>query len=600
MDDTPFPILSMDALPEVASAPTALSATVQELAATLPAALRDALALSVELSSQVINNLVGRALLSLDRQSTANKDDAQRALLDASAFEMEKERSLWVQQYPALLRIACAHPNAAARAAAAQIDLRICATDLQQLDAAVKMAGAKRNPLAASAHVQAISELVSRSQTHPALRQVWADQLLAALGSQLAWVSLQLLATVKTPDRRETPALACEPGFDAWASAAYGLAGDVSSDQAQADAADVQFTPEMRQLASEARRTVERLRKALGEPDTQPGQLSEQALSDMDRMLRDLDEAERMMVLMQERGLQLPDEDDPDVPSIVNPTAAQHHAEQIAQMIKSYQNTTSASLARVPHPLREAIGLLQEPLQMLAVLDANLLSNGNHAVRALLDGMTQRSLQFATEMSEGFDAFIKPVHQVIEALAAQLQPTERMYAQGLASLQALWLRQDAEKQTVLHRKAQEQAMLEQRKQLAGRLAFELVSRKDAGDAPVQIKQLLMGAWAQVLARAQLYPQYPQDQAYFAQATAALLWSVSQRRAGVRKTQLQALLPSLQAALQEGLASIDQPPIQIEEVMKDVAKLHADVLAATVPAEQGSPAGDDAPAMPRRT
>jgi hypothetical protein len=596
MDDTPFPILSADAMPAAVSAASTLPPAAP--AGALPVVLRDALALSLELSTQVINNLVGRALLSLDRQSTANKDDQQKALLDASALELDKQRSRWLQQYPALLRVACAHPSAAARTAAAQADLRICAADLQQIDELVNAAGGKRNPLAAKSHVQALMELLSRTQAHPALRQVWAEQLQAALGSQLAWVSLQLIATLKNPSSREMPLAALDPEFQVWAASAYGLAGEVA-DEDDADHGDVEFTPEMRKLASEARRTVLRLRKALGESDTQPGQLDTSKLSLMDRMLRDLDEAERMMVVMQERGLQLPDDEEEGVAAQVTPQAAQNYAQQISELIKGYQNTTSPSLARVPPPLREALEVLQSPLEKLAVLDASLLSNGNHAARALLEGMTQRSLQFSTEMSEGFPAFMGPVNQVIAALSSQSQPTARMFAQALSSLQALWMRQDAEKQAIVERKAQEQAMLEQRKQLAGRLAFELVSRKDAGDAPVQIKQLLMGTWAQVLARAQLYPQYPQDQARFAQVTKALLWSVSSRRAGVRKTQLQNLLPSLQAALQEGLASVDQHPMQIEEVMKDLAKLHADVLAANIPADQGTPSGDDAPAIPPR-
>jgi hypothetical protein len=598
MDDTPFPILSADAMPTAAIAASTLppAATARQLSV----ALRDALALSMELSTQVINNLVGRALLSLDRQSTANKDEQQKALLDASALELDKQRGRWLQQYPALLRVACAHPSAAARAAAAKADLRICAADLQLIDELVKAAGGKRNPLAAKSHVQALMELLSRTQAHPALRQVWAEQLQAALGSQLAWVNLQLIATLKNPSSRETPLAALDADFQVWAASAYGLAGDVP-DEDDVDHSDVEFTPEMRKLASEARRTVLRLRKALDESDTQPDQLDTSKLSPMDRMLRDLDEAERMMVLMQERGLQLPDEGDDDESAVakVNPLAAQNFAQQISELIKGYQSTTSPSLARVPPPLREALGILQSPLEKLAVLDASLLSNGNHAARALLEGMTQRSLQFSTEMSEGFPAFMGPVNQVIAALSSQSQPTARMFAQALSSLQALWTRQDAEKQQALQRKEHELAMVERRKQLAGRLAFELVGRQDAGDAPVQIKKLLMGTWAQVLARAQLYPQYPQDQAYFAQATSALLWSVSPCRAGVRKNQLQAMLPGLQAALQAGLASIDQHPTQIEEAMNDLAKLHTDVLAADVPANQGSPAGDNAPVIPER-
>ena len=123
------------------------------------------------------------------------------------------------------------------------------------------------------------------------------------------------------------------------------------------------------------------------------------------------------------------------------------------------------------------------------------------------------------------------------------------------------------------------AQLEVRKQLASRLAFELVSRRDASDAPVPVKQFLMGPWAQVLARAQLHPQHPQDAQRYEYAAALLLWSVSMRRASSHKARLAELSPDLNQALRVGLASVEYPQGNIDAFMQELKKLHEAVMAS---------------------
>jgi Protein of unknown function (DUF1631) len=267
--------------------------------------------------------------------------------------------------------------------------------------------------------------------------------------------------------------------------------------------------------------------------------------------------------------------------------------------LEQYQNTTSPALARVPPPLREALQDLQTMLEKLAVHEPSLLQDGNHPARAMLEAIVQRSLGFSTEMAEGFVTFMSPVTKVFEALQAQAQPQGRMFAQALASLTKFWQHQDSEKALSEERKQRELAMVDTRKQLAGRLAFELVSRRDAGDAPVPVKQFLMGPWSQVLARAQLYPQFTGDADRYTACVAALLWSVSHRRAGVRKPKLTALIPSLLPALKDGLNSIEQHASLTDQFMNELAKLHEAVMAASLSAEEGTPGNDLPPAIPVR-
>jgi hypothetical protein len=213
-----------------------------------------------------------------------------------------------------------------------------------------------------------------------------------------------------------------------------------------------------------------------------------------------------------------------------------------------------------------------------------------------LELITQRSLRYASEMAEGFVAFMNPIDKLIEAMALMRQPNVRVYEQACSSLRAVWQRQDDAVAQEQAKQEREKEQMQGAKQLAGRLAFELVGRRDAGDAPPMIKQFLMGPWAQVLARAQLFPEQPGDTQRYTQVLAALLWSVSVRRAAPRKAEHAALCPKLTPALKTGLQSIKLADVQIDGFLSDIRKLHEAVQATDVAVDADTSASDAAPLL----
>jgi Protein of unknown function (DUF1631) len=550
-----------------ASTPTPLAAPLAAPAAAPGAGLREALALALDTASQVIDNLVGRAMLGMDRQSTAHPDAAQRALLDASAVAMDGHRRRWSKQFAALLRVAFAHPPAA-DAALPKVDLRVCANEMAQLEALVLAAGSKRgNPLGPASYIRALFELISRSEARPEQQQVWSHFLLGALGTQLAWAYLQMAASLRTPGSREVSQGGSAKEFAEYADYVYGLGGVAPPDLPAQPMPKPMLTPEMRALADEARRTVKQLRSVLGMPEPTP--LAE-GDDEMARMMQDIEESEQLMIEVSKRGLQMPTAETEE-------QAQSKLTRQIERLIDDYRNATTPALARVPTPVRDALEKLQQPLERLAAVDASLLDKTDHPVRLFLDGIARRSLRFANEAADGFSLFFTPVQKMLEAVSQVAQPSAKVYEQALARMQPVWDQQDVELKKLEKQKERSLAQLEVRKQLASRLAFELVSRRDASDAPVPVKQFLMGPWAQVLARAQLHPEHPQDEQRYEYAAALLLWSVSLRRAGSLKAKLVELAPDLTQALRLGLASVEHPQGNIDAFMQELKKLHEAVM-----------------------
>ena len=591
--DTPFPTLSADFLnlPQApaeakqtpsasadiaqaevtdrdatnAEVPPDAAAPVSTESASLQG-LQEALVVALDLAPQVIENLIGRAILGIDRQATAQSDTPYRAFLDSSAVALEAYRRKWIKQFTPVLRIAIAHPPAS-HSDLPIADVRVCAAELKELDQLMQSSGSQRgNPLSPQTYVRALHEVIVRSQASAEQRQIWAQYLIGALGTQLAWVYPQISAILRSPGSKDAASIANDTEFAQYAHFVYGLGGEAPVDLPVVAQPESMMTPQMRALAQEAKQTVKKLRAVLGLPEIDE---SLQSGDEMTRMMRDIDESERLMLEVNQRGL------DPDAP-VLDQTSL-----KIERLLNDYRNATTASLARMPNPMRACLERLQQPLEKLAAIDKSLLTQPDHPVRQFLGAVSKRSLLFANETVDGFDSFLGPVEKMIEAVTQVTPQSAKLYSEALSRMQPVWAVQDEELKKLAEEKERSLARLEVRKQLASRLAFELVSRRDASDAPVAVKQFLMGPWAQVLARAQLHPQHADDEQRYEYTVALLLWSVSARRAGSHKEDLIERVPSLVQALRAGLASIQLPAPDVDAFLTELKKHHEAALSSDV-------------------
>jgi Protein of unknown function (DUF1631) len=604
--DTPFPSMSTEDFDVLISQQNLPSlASPNETGDGLPENLRQALAWSMELAPQVMANLVSRALQSIDRKTISLEGTSQAKVLEAAAATMDEQRAAWLRQFPALLRIAMAYPAPVRMATILpSVDLRICAPEAAALEAAIQVSGCSANPLAPSSYVQALLELIDRSEVAAELRQIWVDHLLAALSSQLAWVYLQLQAVLRDPSLREPSPIALEEDFGDYAAQAYGLAGASLDSVEPSDGVDSQAMA----LARQTRQTVLQLRKYLGMPAEQSSDLG-RALGDnpMQALMQDLDEAESLMAQIQELGLPMPDfaagieptEEQPEPsshPNAFRASSFQTIEEQIDELIKTYQNTTSASLQRVPVPVSEALESLKPAVRILVQEDEPVLSDDAHPARQFLDLICQRSLRYSSETAEGFVEYMMPVGKLIGSIAQMQFVNARVFEKASEKLTTYWQQLDSKEAKKQALAAQQQEQMQAARQLAGRLGFGLVGRQDAGDAPVAVKQFLMGPWALVLARSQLINEQSADHERYMQAVAALLWSVSVRRAAPRKMEHIALVARLMPLLEAGLQSIDMQTEQVEGLLEDISKLQEVVQTSAVLAGAQSATSDPAPSL----
>ncbi len=590
------------------------AARPSSVACQLPNNLRQALAWSLELAPQVMTNLLSRALQSMDRKTVSLEGTSQAQLLEEAAAAMEEHRSRWLRQFAALLRVAMAHPAPSKLITVLpSIDFRICEAETAALDAAVQASGCPTNPLSPSSYVQALLELIARSDVPQVIKQIWADHLLAALSSQLAWVYLQLQAVLRDPSQREPSPIASAENFSEYAAQAYGMADGSAAPATSGEAVGSVDTVapvdmQTQAIAQQARQTVLQLRQHLGLAVVQKGDLARALSGDsMQALLHDLDEAENLMALIHERGLPMPDLDagidgqsklpEPSSPSCVAKVSSFQTIEtQIDELIKTYQNTTSPSLQRVPVPLREALENLKPSLRILIQEDEPVLSDDTHPARQFFDVICQRSLRYSSEVAEGFSDFMTPVDKLIGAIAQMQFVNARVFEKANAKLITYWQQQDTKEAKKQAQAAQQQEQMQAARQLAGRLGFGLVGRKDASDAPPVIKQFLMGPWALVLARAQLLDQQSTDHERYTQAVAALLWSVSASRAASRKTEHTALVTQLMPLLEAGLQSIDISAQQAQSLLADIIQLQDAVQSSTGSAALRSASDEPAPSL----
>jgi hypothetical protein len=243
------------------------------------------------------------------------------------------------------------------------------------------------------------------------------------------------------------------------------------------------------------------------------------------------------------------------------------------------------------------VGALEAPLLALVTVDNQFFTDKNHPARRLIDHVTERSLGFASEDAEGFEAFFDPVERASVMLRPHAMPNAQPFVQAWAEMEQAW----ADQRTQALKLQQElavQALLEveQRNLLADKIALELTRRDDCRLAPIFVKQFLAGPWAQVLARARLSPALVVPAQQYMQVLDDLLWSVWPDHAQRNKPRLLRTIPAMLATLRAGLASVGSPEAANEAFFNQLMALHAAALkVVTGPRTEALPVPSAAPA-----
>ncbi|MFM9881262.1 MAG: DUF1631 family protein [Burkholderiaceae bacterium] len=229
---------------------------------------------------------------------------------------------------------------------------------------------------------------------------------------------------------------------------------------------------------------------------------------------------------------------------------------------------------RLLPPVRDLLMSLELQLLKLAETDVRFFSDRLHPARQFLDRVINRSLGFAAVQDEGFAKYLRSVQQSVKALNDHADQGVAAFAAVLQKLTDHWAKEDKAQRLLNEETARALMHAEQRNLLAQRLTVEFRKRCEDKDVPPLLVDFLTGAWAQVVAQAQLSgADNTADTEGYQALVKELIWSVQPDRARANPVRLVELIPSLLARLRAGLALISYPPERIKVLFDHLIAMH---------------------------
>lgn len=219
-----------------------------------------------------------------------------------------------------------------------------------------------------------------------------------------------------------------------------------------------------------------------------------------------------------------------------------------------------------------------EPLLMtIAQEDGRFFSDKQHAARQFLDSVTNRSLGFAHEREEGYDAFLQSVEQSIAMLHSKTQAGESVplaFGAVMERLSAIWAKLDTEENARREEAARALLHAEQRNTIAQYVAHEFRQMAGEIDVPPMVLDFVCGPWAHAVAETQLRcTDGRTDPEGYQSLVTELFWSVQPSKAKRNRKRLVQLIPGMLAKLRQGLALIEFPSERITDFFAGLIELH---------------------------
>jgi hypothetical protein len=431
-------------------------------------------------------------------------------------------------------------------------------TELNALVCAVqdlKSVQPDRNPLRPEVYVRSLRTVTQQSPVPASARRRWLLHLGTAMGPELARAYKDLSAMLRAQG-------VSEAGFNVTAVSSAPAPAAPSAAVAAAQHKTLLNVQELRRLLSGG---------AGPSPADEPPPRPEFAAT-MPAAFETLQELRQVDQVMQRLRQQPPSGD-----------AAR--AQALSQEVVHLMVENIANDPRLLAPVQQAVRELEPALLRLAAADPRFFSDKKHPARQLLEEMTQRSLAWASMDTPGFNAFIDPLEQAVDALVQTKTTGAEPFQFALDTLREAW--GDAQQHDRRVREKAVRALLqaEQRNLLAEKIAREMRARPDMPAAPREIAHFITGPWSQVMAHARLADgSGASDPGGYAALVPELLWSAQPSVAQAQQARLVKLVPVLVEKLRRGLAEIDYPAAQIQRFLEHLAALHAQALK---PAPAGS-------------
>ncbi len=249
-----------------------------------------------------------------------------------------------------------------------------------------------------------------------------------------------------------------------------------------------------------------------------------------------------------------------------------------------------ASDARLLPEVQAVVRELEPALLRLALIDPRFFSDRRHPARRFLDLLIQKSLAWQSASAPGFDSFIDPARQAVQALVGTHIEGAEPFAYALHTLEETWAEQQKRERRKREKAVRALLQAEQRNLLAEKIAKDLRQRAETAGAPRGIVYFVTGPWAQVIAQARLLDSSGQaDPGGYEDLVTDLLWSSIPQVASTNPARLARLIPGLLARLREGLESIGYSRSKSGRFFDELMALHARASQPAAPLDD-SPRG----------
>lgn len=589
----------------------------------------------------LMNKLIAAARLGLHTQEAEARNLAERdAFAQAAQSLRQYERQLGRGYPAALLKVFSAAEGGARKPAAAMAGVHFDQLELMndaQVQCAVTLArvrnetneacgvaladlqrlvntlqGLQNAPptataLRADSYIQALQEVVEKTQVSPAIQAVWYQAMGAHLGPELKALYSGLSAQLRQAGLVASDRKVGASGVQTPAPQAGMAASDPATVRHAARAADTRGQ-------APVLLTLDRLRQLLsGElAQTNPGNRVQQFAAqfseafedpehapDSERMdfpstvpaaleaLAEMDQVEHVVRSLEQRRRGTPAPGAPGTEAVeARRHALRSKATGVAQALSievvSLMVDNLAQDAGLLAPVREVFRDMESSLQRLVLEDPRFFADKQHPARQLLQAIAQQSLAFESEEATGFAAFL----QELQSHLAPLHQADACHAQGfterLEALQQCWTQ--STHATLREREAAVEALrhAEARSVLAEEIADGIDALPEAAKVPAVVLDFLCGPWAQVIAQARIKLGAGSEAAQqFEALVPELLWSAHPELARANPAKLTRLVPRLLATLREGLASIQYPAPLSGAFFESLMAIHEKVFRRSV-------------------
>lgn len=249
------------------------------------------------------------------------------------------------------------------------------------------------------------------------------------------------------------------------------------------------------------------------------------------------------------------------------------------------QPQTAALLSRLfeqiladPHleaTVKDVIGRLRSSVLRVALKDPSLMTSHEHPTWNLINQIAAHASdhpQFSDSRGSAFMAFVEPL---IEQLAVDETPDAAKYESALSDVQAFIDREDDTQLEHSQAAVKALAEAEQRQFLLPLLRQQVMHQLQHADLSPTLRRFLIGPWVAVLAQTMV--SHGADSAG-SQALVGvvdeLLWSLERPAGEPHREALRQRLPALIERLKQGMAMIQLPQSEQDQVLDELMRVHS--------------------------